>query len=142
MKAFLDTSVLTAAFFGDHPHHAPSLDVFTRFPKKDVSCGAHSLFEVYSALTRMPGKHRVSAEQAMLFIGNIREHMTIIALTADECAKALQTFSELNIVGGAIHDALLASCALKAQAKTLFSWNIRHYGQLGPNVTRLIQTPK
>ncbi len=35
--------------------------------------GAHSLAEVYSTLTRMPGKHRISGEQAMLFIGSIRE---------------------------------------------------------------------
>ncbi len=133
--------MLVAAFFGDHPHHSASLDVFTRFGKKDASCGAHSLVEVYSALTRMPGKHRVSSEQAMLFIGNIRERLTIVALTAEEYGKALQTFADLGVVGGAIYDALLASCALKARAETLFTWNIRHYGQLGPHVAPLPQTP-
>jgi predicted nucleic acid-binding protein len=34
MKAFLDTSVLVPVFYGDHVHHAGSLDLFTRFPKK------------------------------------------------------------------------------------------------------------
>jgi hypothetical protein len=45
-----------------------------------VAVGAHSLAEVYSTLTRMPGKHRISAEQATLFIGSIRERLSIIAL--------------------------------------------------------------
>jgi predicted nucleic acid-binding protein len=141
LKAFLDSSVLVAAFYGDHQHHAASLDVFTRFTKKDASCGAHSLFEVYSALTRMPGKHRIGSEQAMLFIGNIQERLTIVALTADEYAKTLRTFADLGVAGGAIYDALLAGCALKARAETLFTWNTRHYAQLGPKVAPLLQTP-
>jgi predicted nucleic acid-binding protein len=131
-----------AVFYGDHPHHAASLDLFTRFSKKDASCAAHSLFKVYSALTRMPGKHRIESEQAMLFIGNIRERVTIVALTADEYAKTLQTFADLGVVGGTIYDALLAGCALKAQAEALFTWNIRHYARLGPKIAALLQAPK
>ena len=77
----------------------------------------------------------------MLFVGNIRERLTIVALTADEYARTLQTFAELGVVGGTIYDALLAGCALKARAKTLFTWNIRHYAQLGPKVAPLLQTP-
>jgi predicted nucleic acid-binding protein len=141
LKAFLDSSVLVAVFYGDHTHHAVSLDVFTRFTKQEASCGAHSLFEVYSALTRMPGKHRIGGEQAMLFIGDIQERLTIVALTADEYVKTLRTFSDLGIAGGAIYDALLAGCALKVRAETLYTWNIRHYTQLGPKVAPLLRTP-
>ena len=130
-----------AVFYGDHPHHTASLDVFTRFNKKEASCGAHSLFEVYSALTRMPGKHRIGAEQALLFIGNIQERLTIVALTADESVKTLRTFADLGVSGGAIYDALLAGCALKAEAETLYTWNLRHYAQLGPKIAPLLQTP-
>jgi hypothetical protein len=42
---------------------------FIQFNKSTGCCGAHSLAEVCSTLTRMPGKHRISGEQAMLFIG-------------------------------------------------------------------------
>ena len=131
-----------AAFYGDHVHHAASLNLFTRFDKKDASCAAHSLFEVYSVLTRMPGKHRVGGEQAMLFIGNIRERLTLVALTAEEYAKTLQTCAESGVMGGAIYDAHLAACAVKAKAATLFSWNVAHFAQLGPKVASLLQTPK
>jgi predicted nucleic acid-binding protein len=141
MKAFLDTSVLVPVFYGDHQHHAASLDLFTRFPKTDVGCGAHSLLEVYSTLTRMPGKHRISSEQGMLFISNIRERLTVVALTADEYCDMLQTFTALGVVGGTIYDALLAACAQKAKAQALFTWNTRQYGQFGPEVLRTLKTP-
>lgn len=141
MKAFLDTSVLVPVFYGDHVHHAASLDLFTQFSQQDVCCGAHSLLEVYATLTRMPGKHRISSEQGMLFITNIRERLTIVSLSADEYGDMLQKFTSIGIVGGTIYDAFLATCALKAKAETLFTWNIRHYGQLGPDVTRILTTP-
>jgi predicted nucleic acid-binding protein len=142
VKAFLDTSVLIAVFYGDHVHHTASLDLFTSLDKADACCGAHSPFEVYSTLTRMPGRHRVGAEQALLFIGDIRERMAVVALTAEEYAKTLHTFAQLGVVGGSIYDALLAGRALKARAETLFTWNIRHFSQLGPQVASLLQKPK
>jgi predicted nucleic acid-binding protein len=141
MKAFFDTSVLVPVFYGDHIHHQPSLDLFIRFNRSNASCGAHSLAEVYSTLTRMPGRDRVSAEQAMLFIGSIRDRLSVVALTANEYADALETFSELGIVGGAIYDALLARCAIKAKAEVIYTWNLRHYAPCGIEVARLLRTP-
>ena len=67
--------------------------LFIQFDKSTGCCGAHSLAEVYSTLTRMPGKHRISGEQAMLFVGSIRERLSIIALSGDEYADALQASS-------------------------------------------------
>jgi predicted nucleic acid-binding protein len=145
MKAFLDTSVLVPVFYGDHVHRQASLNLFIHFNKRIDCCGAHSLAEVYSTLTRMPGKHRISGEQAMLFIGSIRERLSIIALSGDEYADALQTSSALGIVGGGIYDAMLAHCAIKAKAEAMYSWNARHYLQCdlqcGPEVTRRLRTP-
>jgi predicted nucleic acid-binding protein len=126
LPALLDTSVLVPVFCGNHVHHAASLEVFTRFGKKDVCCGAHSLVEVYSVLTRMPGKHRFSGVQGMLFIGDIQERLTVIGLTPDEYFAMLQTHASLGIFGGAIYDALLGACALKSGAATLFTWNLRY----------------
>ena len=114
MKAFLDTSVLVATFYADHEHHAPSIDLFLRFAKKDACCGAHSVAEVYATLTGMPGKRRVSGDEAMLFVGNIREHMTLIALDDQEYFQMAQACAANDIVGGAIYDAILGHCALKA----------------------------
>ena len=141
MKGFFDTSVLVPVFYGTHVHHQASLELFIQFDKSTGCCGAHSLTEVYSTLTRMPGKHRISGEQARLFVGSIRERLSIVALNGDEYADALQAFSALGIVGGGIYDAMLAHCALKVQAETIYSWNVRHYAQCGPEVTRRLRTP-
>jgi len=141
MKAFFDSSVLVAVFYGDHVHHAASLARFVAFGTSDACCGAHSLAEVYSTLTRMPGKHRIRAEQAMLFIGNIRERLTIVALTGEEYAHGLDAYARLGIVGGGIYDAMLAHCALKAKAEIIYTWNERHYAPCGPEVVRRLRTP-
>jgi predicted nucleic acid-binding protein len=140
LKGFFDTSVLVPVFYGDHVHHQPSLELFIQFDKSTGCCGAHSLAEVYSTLTRMPGKHRISGEQAMLFIGSIRERLSIVALSGDEYADALQSAASLGIVGGGIYDATLAHCALKAQAEAIFTWNQRHYAQCGPAITSRLRT--
>jgi len=62
-------------FYGSHVHHKASLSRFIQFDKTTGCCASHSLVEVYSTLTRMPGKHRISAQQAMLFIGSICERL-------------------------------------------------------------------
>jgi len=141
MKAFFDTSVLVPVFYGDHLHHRASLDLFIRFDKSTGCCGAHSLAEVFSTLTRMPGKHRTSGEQAMLFIGSIRERLSLVALQGDEYAEVLEASAARRIVGGGIYYAILAHCALKAHAKTIYSWNIRHYALCGEEVTQRLRTP-
>jgi len=86
MKGFFDTSVLVPVLYGDHAHHQASLALFIQFNKSSGCCGAHSLAEIHYMLTRMPGKHRISGEQAMLFIDSIRERLSIIALNGDEYA--------------------------------------------------------
>jgi predicted nucleic acid-binding protein len=141
MKAFFDTSVLVPVFYGDHIHHAASLDLFIQFSRSTGCCGAHSLVEVYATLTRMPGKQRIGEEQAMLFIGSIRERLSIVALSGNGYADALERSAALGIVGGAIYDALLARCALTANADAIYTWNVRHYTQCGPEVVGRVRTP-
>jgi predicted nucleic acid-binding protein len=141
MRAFFDSSVLVAVFYGDHAHHVSSLERFVAAEKPNGCCGAHSLVEVYSTLTRMPGKYRISAEQALLFVGNIRERLTIIALTGEEYATGLHAAARLGVVGGGIYDAMLARCALKAKAEIIYTWNERHYAQFGPEVVSRLRTP-
>ena len=77
----------------------------------------------------------------MLFIGSIRDRLSIIALSGDEYADALQASATLGIVGGGIYDAMLAHCAIKARVEAIYSWNIRHYALCGPEVTRRLRTP-
>ena len=141
MKAFLDTSVLVATFYGDHEHHASSLDLFLRFGRKDACCGAPSLAEVYATLTGMPGKRRVGGDAALLFLRDIRENLTLVSLDEEEYFQLVEGASEFQLAGGAIYDALLGNCALKAQAEALYTWNTRDYLRLPPSIAGRVRRP-
>jgi predicted nucleic acid-binding protein len=141
VKYFFDTSVLVPVFVEEHPHHEASLAVFLRSDKKRGSCAAHSLAEVYATLTRLPGKHRASASEAMLFLENMQERLVLISLDAEEYWRAVMHSAESGIVGGMIYEALLAHCALKARAETIFTWNVEHFRRVGPEVAKRIRTP-
>lgn len=141
MKVFLDTSVLVPVFYGDHVHHDASLALFIQCDPATAGCGAPSLAEIYATLTRMPGQHRISGEQAMLFVGDVCERLSVIALSGYEYAAALREVAGRGVAGGDVYDAMLAHCALKAQAETIYSWKPRQYAQCGPEVTSRLRQP-
>lgn len=142
MKAFLDTSVLVATFYADHEHHAPSIDLFLRFGRKDACCAAHSLVEVYATLTSMPGRRRVSGDEAMLFLGDVRERLTLVTLDDTEYFHVAQACATSSLVSGAIYDALLGHCALKARAKTIYTWNTKDFLRLPTAIAARVKTPE
>jgi predicted nucleic acid-binding protein len=141
MKSFLDTSVLVATFYGDHEHHEPSIDLFLRHGKDESCCAAHSLAEVYASLTGMPGKERASADEALLFLATVREQLTIVTLTEEEYASALEASAANGVVGGGIYDALIAHCAVKAGAEAIYTWNVKHFKRLGAEIAKRVTTP-
>ncbi len=142
MKALLDTSVLVPVFLGDHDHHQACLQVFVRYHNQQACCAAHSLAEVYSTVTRLPGKHRVGGEQAMLFLEDIRKRLAIVTLDGNEYFEAIGQASSAGIVGGTIYDVLVAHCALKAKVETLYTFNLKHFQLLGPEVGKRLKAPR
>ena len=141
MKAFLDTSVLVATFYADHEHHEHSIDLFLRFGKSDACCGAHSLAEVYATVTGMPPPRRVSAEQALLFLGNIRDQLTLVALNEQEYFQLTEAASAAGVSGGAIYDAILGQCALKVGAEVIYTWNTNDFLRLPHAISARVTSP-
>jgi predicted nucleic acid-binding protein len=117
VKAFVDTTVLFAAVNADHVHHGPSRELVLSLRRQQDTCAAHSLAELYSTLTRMPFPQRRSADEAMLFVADIQARVTPISLTSDEYLEAISEYSSMGVTGGAIYDALIAHCGLKARAE-------------------------
>ena len=141
IESFLDTSVLVAAFYSDHEHYALSSTLLLRCQKESACAAAHSLVEVYSVLTRMPGKNRASSGEVLLFLKDLRERLAIVSLTEEEYVEALQNASNMGIMGGGIYDALLAYCAMKVKAETIYTWNVKHFNRLGKDVASRVRTP-
>jgi predicted nucleic acid-binding protein len=140
MKAFLDSSVLVAAFLTNHEHHDPSLNLLLRYDSSNAACSAHSLAEVYSTITGTSGKDRVSGDEALLFLGDIRQRLTLVALEAEEVLRAIEA-SAGSITSAAIYDSLIGHCALKAKAEVLYTWNVKDFKRLKPEIAARVQTP-
>lgn len=141
MKFFFDTSVLIGAILVRHQHHGPSAAAYLKADKKNSCCAAHTLAEVYASLTRMPGGQRMAGDQALLFVDQIRERLTIITLDEEDYCSAITSAVAQGVMGGTIYDALLAKCALKADATNIYTWDLDHFRLLGPEVARRIRTP-
>lgn len=141
MRYFFDSSVLVPVFISGHEHHQRSLDVFSAAGRSSGYCGAHSLAEVYSSLTRLPGKYRAAPEQALLFLETILERLNVITLSPVDYVAAIREAAEIGIEGGAVYDALLGACAVKANVDVLYTWNARDFSRLSPNVSKRVRIP-
>lgn len=141
MKAFLDTSVLVATFYDGHEHHRSSFELFVNQEKGSGCAAAHSLAEVYSVLTGMPGKERANGDEAVLFLGNIRDRLTIVSLDPEEYFRVAEAAAATSVTGGGIYDVILGHSALKAKAESIYTWNVRHFTRLGEDIAERVKTP-
>jgi len=141
VKSFLDTSVLVATFYGDHEHHAASFGLFSQQRKATACTAAHCLAEVYAVVTGMPGKDRASPDEALLFLRDVRDRLTMVTLDEIEYFKVLEHAAATAVSGGTTYDAIVAQCALKAKAQTIYTWNLKHFNRLGENVASRVRRP-
>jgi predicted nucleic acid-binding protein len=141
VKAFLDTSVLVATFYGEHEHHEASFALFLQQKKQNSFTAAHCLAEVYSVLTGMPGKDRASPDEALLFLVDVRERLNLVSLTEEEYISVLEEAATAGVSGGGIHDAIIGRCAMKAKAQVIYTWNVRHFIRLGAEFAARAKMP-
>jgi predicted nucleic acid-binding protein len=118
----------------------PALNLLLRYNSSNAACSAHSLAEVYSTITGTSGKDRVSGDEALLFLGDIRQRLTLVALEAEEVLRAIEA-SAGSITSAAIYDSLIGHCALKAKAEVLYTWNVKDFKRLKPEIAARVQTP-
>ena len=141
MKYFFDTSVLVSVALLNDSRHGTSLSAYLRADPKTACCAAHSLAEIYATLTRLPGNHRLAADQALLFLDEIRSRLQIIALDSVEYYECIKSAVAEDIVGGTIYDMLLARCAVKVGAEVIYSWDARDFARLGQEIAKRVTTP-
>ena len=141
MKAFLDTSVLVAAFYGEHEHHSRSIGLLAKQKPQSGCTAAHCLADVYAVLTGMPGKDRARPAEALLFLADVRTRLGIVAASPEDYGHVIDDAAAMGITGGGIYDALIARCGIKSQAEFIYTWNPRNFTRLGPDVSKRIRTP-
>jgi predicted nucleic acid-binding protein len=141
VRVFLDTSVLIAANDFDHENHAESRPLLAAATPENSACGAHSLAETYANLSIMKGGRQQRPETALRLVEQIAGRVMVVALDPEEYLTAIRDAAKLRIAGGTIYDALLLKCARKVNADRIYTWNVRHFQLVAPDLTERIVTP-
>ena len=141
MREFFDTSVLVAAFWAGHVHHGASIRLLASAHKKHSACGVHSLADLYASMSALPVKPVIPPEHVLLFTQEVRTRLALIALDEDEVFATLEKAAGAGVAGGKVYDALLLRCAEKCGAQSIYTWNLRHFQRIAPNLAERIRTP-
>jgi len=125
----LDTTCLVAAVCGWHRKH----DATRREIERREAAGeklvlaAHSMAETYSVLTRLPEPHRLRPDDALALIETNWGDSRLVALAGADYRATLRRCRDVGIGGGAVYDALIASCARKAGVETILTWDLEGF---------------
>lgn len=107
----LDTSVAVPLLVQTHAAHAA---VVRWWGGREVALSGHALAETYSVLTRLPGDVRMApADAARLLEARFSSPLLVGLETARHLPDLL---SRMEIVGGAVYDALVALAAVEHKA--------------------------
>jgi len=138
---FFDTSVIVCASHRADPRYEASLEYLSRATPETACCGAHSLAEVYSTLTGRPHPMRIPIPVALKIIERTRSRLTVVALDESEHFETVRESAKAGRMGGIIFDALLIASARKAKAKKIYTWNVRHFRMIAPDLAGRILEP-
>ena len=144
MKVLFDTSVMVAALVPAHEHHARCFPWLARSGRDGFRShvAAHSLTELFSVLTELPLRPRISPAAAMRLIDeNVLQRSRVVALDAAEFADLLRDVARLGLSGGVIHDAVIARAARKARVDTLLTLNVADFRRAWPEGHAVISAP-
>ena len=89
----------------------------------------------------MPSRRRASGDEALLFLDDIRERLTVVAFDEQEYFQMAEAAAAANLAGGAIYDAILCHCALKANAEVIYTWNTKDFLRLPPAIAGRVKNP-
>lgn len=132
---------MVSAFWGDHAEHEASLNILAAANPANAACSVHSFAELYATLTRLPVRPPLSPEQVLLFIEDLPKRLTLITLDEAEYLSAIRATAERMQIGGLIYDALLLASARKWKAKVIYTYNLKHFRELAPDLASIIRRP-
>jgi predicted nucleic acid-binding protein len=92
-------------------------------------------------MTALPVKPPVPSEQASLFLQEICQRLTLISLEEQEYLDTVQRAADMGFTSGRVYDALLLRCAAKCQAQAIYTWNLKHFRAIAPELAPMIRTP-
>ena len=144
MRILCDTSVLVAALVQAHPMHSLALPWLERAKEGKVQLfvATHSLAELFSVLTALPVRPRISPRLARQLIEvSIEPFAELVPLAVSDYRAVLDRMAELGLAGGSVYDGLVARAAEKSKAARLVTFNERDFRRLWPEATEKLLRP-
>lgn len=141
---FFDTSVIVAGLIEAHPHYEKSNFWLGKIvSKKEKGCiSSHTLAELYSSLTTIPVVPKIRPDQVIhLLEESILNHFLIYELKKEDYINILKESSLYSIKGGMIYDSIQIFAAKKLKAKTILTWNLKHFQSIWPEGKKIIKNP-
>jgi predicted nucleic acid-binding protein len=133
VNIFFDTTVLVAASAQSHPHFSRARPAFLRVAagKDKGFMSAHSIAEVYAALTRLPVHPRIHpTEAARIVVENILPCFDVVPITKRDYLAVLKSMGDEGFPGAKIYDALLLRCASNCEPDWVYTFNLADFRQL------------
>ena len=137
----LDTSVLIATAQVSHARHKPSRELWKQCARHSAAVSTHTMAELFHTLTAMPPGLRLAPRDAVLVVETFLQRLTPVDLSAEEYMETLRRTANLGYSGGMIYDALHLACARKIQAEQIYTWNVKHFQMVAPDLAERIVTP-
>ena len=133
MRVLADTSVLVPAVLEAHEHHARAAPTLDRAANGEVDLvvAAHALAETYATLTALRPRLTPVAVLDLIQEGALR-FAEVVPLGADDYRAVLDRMAALDLVSGAVYDALHVRAAEKAGAEELHTFNGRDFRRMPP----------
>ena len=87
----------------------------------------------------MPAPHRLAPADALALLeGNFIDGARVIALDAEGYRSLLKRGARDGLSGGRTYDAIIAECAVRAQAVALLTFNAPHFRTLDASQVRVV----
>ena len=144
MKTFFDTSVLVAAMVESHSMHARALPWLKRAKEREFDwvVSSHSLAELYSVLTTLPVKPKISPGTARRLVrDNVESLAQVVSLTVSDYSRTIARVADAGLIGGIVYDALHARAASKAGIKRFLTFNPDDFRRAWPEGANVIKVP-
>jgi predicted nucleic acid-binding protein len=92
-------------------------------------------------MTRLPLPSRQSPANAATIFGALRSRLSFVLLAPEEYLQTIDSLVALGIPGSQVYDALLVACARKIGAERIYTWNLKDFHAVAPDLAGRIVEP-
>jgi predicted nucleic acid-binding protein len=121
---------MVAAVCGWHVRHAvAAAEIERRLDRGErMAIAAHAIAETYAVLTRLPPPHRLAPADAWTLVRtNFVDNAALVTLDGPAHVAVIEKLAKEGIGGGRTYDGLIGACAAASHARTLLTFNGRHF---------------